>query len=107
MHSTMAETEARWTVITGSTGAIGPLKTYDMDNLANPEKVDCLMSTYVQTKLAVTSPTAALADDLRPDNILVRAIDPGATQSAETTSGDSAMRWLQSWLLQILRAAAP
>ena len=92
-------------IVNFSSSAIGGLKTLNVENLANPESVGGLLSTYAQTKLAVTALAAAMADDLRSDNILIRAIDPGATKSAMTTGGNSGMPWFLSWLAPILFAS--
>ncbi|MEM9062181.1 MAG: SDR family NAD(P)-dependent oxidoreductase [Pseudomonadota bacterium] len=97
--------EAPGMIVNFSSSAIGGLKTLDVEGLANPEKVGGLLSTYAQTKLAVTALAAALAEDLRSDNILIRAIDPGATRSAMTTSGNSGMPWFLSWLAPIVFAS--
>ena len=61
-----------------SSSAISPLKALALDDLKNPETVGGLMSTYAQTKLAVTTLAPALADGLKEQNIPIRAIDPGA-----------------------------
>lgn len=92
-------------VVNFSSSAIAGLKTLDLANLVNPETVGGLMSTYAQTKLAATALAPALAEELRVQNILIRAIDPGATRSAMTTGGGSGMPKLLAWLAPILFAA--
>lgn len=89
-------------IVNFSSSAITPLKTLQIDQLANPDKVGGLMSTYAQTKLAATTMAPALSDGLRADNILIRAIDPGATKSAMTTGGNSAMPKVLAWLAPLL-----
>ena len=93
-------------IVNFSSSAITPLKALELGNLANPEKVGGLMSTYAQTKLAVTALAPALADDLRSDNILIRAIDPGATKSAMTTGGNSGMPKILAWMAPLLFSPA-
>ncbi|MEM6891564.1 MAG: SDR family NAD(P)-dependent oxidoreductase, partial [Pseudomonadota bacterium] len=74
--------------------------------LANPPKVGGLMSTYAQSKLAVTALAPGLAEQLKSDNILIRAIDPGATKSPMTTGGNAAMPFIIKWLAPLLFSAA-
>ncbi|MEM8916351.1 MAG: SDR family NAD(P)-dependent oxidoreductase [Pseudomonadota bacterium] len=93
-------------IVNFSSSAITPLKKLAIDNLANPEKVGGLMSTYAQTKLAVTALGPALADSLKSENILIRAIDPGATKTAMTTRGNSAMPKVLAWLAPLLFSPA-
>ncbi|MEM7309031.1 MAG: SDR family NAD(P)-dependent oxidoreductase [Planctomycetota bacterium] len=89
-------------VVNLSSSVIQRLKTLDVGELADPPRVGGLMSTYAQTKLAVTALAPALADELKADNILIRAIDPGATKTAMTTGGSSGMPRLLSWLAPLL-----
>lgn len=93
-------------VVNFSSSAITPLKTLALQDLANPEKVGGLMSTYAQTKLAVTALAPALSTALKADNILIRAIDPGATKSSMTTSGNKAMPRIIAWLAPLLFSPA-
>lgn len=93
-------------VINFSSSAITRLKQLEVDNLPNPARVGGLMSTYAQTKLAVTALAPALAEDLQADNILIRAVDPGPTKSAMTTGGNSGMPFLLAWLAPLLFGAA-
>ncbi|MEM9781351.1 MAG: SDR family NAD(P)-dependent oxidoreductase [Pseudomonadota bacterium] len=93
-------------IITFSSSAITPLKSLDVETLAKPPKVGGLMTTYAQTKLAVTALAAALADDLQSDNILIRAVDPGATKTPMTTGGNSGMPKLLAWLAPLLFSPA-
>ncbi|MEM1398877.1 MAG: SDR family NAD(P)-dependent oxidoreductase [Pseudomonadota bacterium] len=93
-------------IVNFCSSAITPLKKLAIDNLANPEKVGGLMSTYAQTKLAVTALGPALADSLKSENILIRAIDPGATKTAMTTRGNSAMPKVLAWLAPLLFSPA-
>ncbi|MEM1274113.1 MAG: SDR family NAD(P)-dependent oxidoreductase [Pseudomonadota bacterium] len=89
-------------VVNFSSSAISPLKVLELDNLSNPDKVGGLMSTYAQTKLAATAMAPAMSDALAVDNILIRAIDPGATKSAMTTGGNDAMPTVIAWLAPLL-----
>ncbi|MEM6711814.1 MAG: SDR family NAD(P)-dependent oxidoreductase [Pseudomonadota bacterium] len=93
-------------VVNFSSSAVNMQKTLELDSLANPEKVGGIMSTYAQTKLAVTALSAALADDLKSDNILIRAIDPGATKTQMTTNGNSAMPKPLQWLVPFIFSPA-
>ncbi|MEM1232950.1 MAG: SDR family NAD(P)-dependent oxidoreductase [Pseudomonadota bacterium] len=92
-------------VVTFSSSAINPLKTLELESLANPAKVGGLMTTYAQSKLAVTMLAPALLESLKADNILIRAIDPGATKTA-MTSGNAAMPKLIAWLAPLLFSPA-
>ncbi len=93
-------------IVNFSSSAINPLKTLELESLANPARVGGLMSTYAQTKLAVTALAPALAEELTSNNILIRAIDPGATKSPMTTTGNSAMPKLLSWLAPLVFSPA-
>lgn len=93
-------------IVNFSSSAITPLKALDLEDLANPETVGGLMGTYAQTKLAVTTLAPAMSEDLRTDNILIRAVDPGATKTAMTTSGNSAMPKVLTWLAPLLFSPA-
>lgn len=104
MARPLSETPAA--IVNFSSSAITSLKTLELGSLTNPEKVGGLMSTYAQTKLAVTALAPALADELKPDNILIRAIDPGPTKSAMTTGGNSGMPKLLAWLAPLLFSPA-
>lgn len=85
-----------------SSGAVNAKKTLNLDELSNPDKVGGLMGTYAQTKLAATALAPALSKRLREDNILIRAVDPGATKTAMTMSGNSAMPKPLQWLAPLL-----
>ncbi|MBO6504434.1 MAG: SDR family NAD(P)-dependent oxidoreductase [Kordiimonadaceae bacterium] len=93
-------------IVNFSSSAITPLKSLDVDNLVAPEEVGGLMTTYAQTKLAVTMFAPALAEELLRDNILIRAVDPGATKSAMTTSNNDAMPKVLAWLAPLLFSPA-
>ena len=60
------------------------------------------MGTYAHTKLAVTALAPALAEQLKSANVLIRAIDPGATKTAMTTNGNAAMPKVLQWLAPLL-----
>ncbi|MEM6961715.1 MAG: SDR family NAD(P)-dependent oxidoreductase [Myxococcota bacterium] len=91
-------------IINFSSSAVNPQKTLKLDSLVNPEKIGGLMGAYAQTKLAVTVLSAALAEDLKSQNILIRAVDPGATKTA-MTKGNSAMPKPLQWLAPLLFGA--
>ncbi len=93
-------------IVNFSSSAISRLTTLELDNLATPEKVGGLLSTYAQSKLAVTALAPALADELASQNIFIRAIDPGATKSAMTTGGNSGMPKILAWLAPLLFSPA-
>ncbi|MEM6371382.1 MAG: SDR family NAD(P)-dependent oxidoreductase [Pseudomonadota bacterium] len=95
-------TETAGMVIMLSSSAANAPKSLDLDALANPTSVGGLMSTYAQTKLATTALAPALADQLKEANILIRAIDPGATKTAMTTGGNTAMPKILQWLAPLL-----
>ncbi|MEM9409893.1 MAG: SDR family NAD(P)-dependent oxidoreductase [Planctomycetota bacterium] len=101
-----AENERPAMVTNFSSSAINSVKSMDVVNLANPDIVGGLMTTYAQTKLAVTAMALALADELKRDNILIRAIDPGPTKTAMTTEGNSGMPWLLRWIAPLLFSPA-
>ncbi|MEM6571388.1 MAG: SDR family NAD(P)-dependent oxidoreductase [Planctomycetota bacterium] len=89
-------------VVNSSSSAIKAPKTLAVDDLSNPDEVGGLMTTYAQTKLAATALAPALEEDLKAGNILIRAIDPGATRSAMTTTGNSGMPRFLSWVAPLL-----
>ena len=84
-----------------SSDVINRQKTLELNSLKSPSAVTGLMGTYAQSKLAVTMLSAALADELKSDNILIRAVDPGATKSPMTMD-NSAMPKLLKWLAPLL-----
>ncbi|MEY8833621.1 SDR family NAD(P)-dependent oxidoreductase [Phaeobacter italicus] len=94
--------ESAGMVVLFSSSAINSQKTLNLNELANPGTVGGLMSTYAQTKLAVTALAPALSDGLSANNILIRAVDPGATKTAMTTTGNSGMPKLLQWLAPLL-----
>ncbi|MEM6986713.1 MAG: SDR family NAD(P)-dependent oxidoreductase [Pseudomonadota bacterium] len=103
---TARSSEARAAVVVNfSSSAIHRQKRLDLDTLVNPDEVTGLMGTYAQSKLALTALSAALATELKADNILIRAVDPGATKSAMTTQNAS-MPWLLKWLAPLVFANA-
>lgn len=93
-------------VVLFSSSAVNSQKILNLEELANPEAVGGLMTTYAQTKLAVTALAPALSEMLLADNILIRAIDPGATKTAMTTTGNSAMPKPLQWLAPLLFSPA-
>ncbi|MEM8498116.1 MAG: SDR family NAD(P)-dependent oxidoreductase [Pseudomonadota bacterium] len=100
-----AATEQPAMVVNFSSSAIHQQKSLDLDALAKPEEVTGLMGTYAQSKLAVTGVSVALASELRPHNILIRAIDPGATKTDMTTANAGMPKFLQ-WLAPIFFSPA-
>lgn len=64
------------------------------------------MDTYAKTKLALTALAPALADSLKQDNILIRAVDPGPTKSPMTTERNSGMPLLLALAAPLLFRAA-
>lgn len=93
-------------VVLFSSSAVSSQKSLNLEELTNPDKVGGLMSTYAQTKLAVTALAPAISETLAADNILIRAIDPGATKTAMTTTGNSAMPKPLQWLAPLLFSPA-
>ncbi|MEM9109643.1 MAG: SDR family NAD(P)-dependent oxidoreductase [Planctomycetota bacterium] len=92
-------------VINFSSSVIKQQKSLDLDSLANPDQVTGLMGTYAQSKLAVTTMSAALADSLAEDHTLIRAIDPGATRTP-MTKGNAAMPKPLQWIAPLLFSPA-
>ncbi|MEM6441410.1 MAG: SDR family NAD(P)-dependent oxidoreductase [Pseudomonadota bacterium] len=92
-------------IVNMSSSAINPLKSLQLSSLPDPDKVGGLMTTYAQTKLAATALAPALADDLKADGILIRAVDPGATRTPMTTGGNPAMPKILAWLAPVIFAA--
>lgn len=90
-------------VVTMSSSAVNSPKALDIARLPNPEKIGGLMGAYAATKLALTAMSAALAEPLRENGILIRAIDPGATITPMTSMGDGMPKILQ-WLAPLLFA---
>ncbi|MEM6382574.1 MAG: SDR family NAD(P)-dependent oxidoreductase [Pseudomonadota bacterium] len=93
-------------VVNFASSAVFRPKALELGSLVNPESVGGLMSTYAQSKLAVTALADALAEELKADNILIRAIDPGATKSPMTTGGNSGMPTFIAWLAPLLFSPA-
>eukprot|EP00435_Cladocopium_sp_Y103_P076612 s1_g351.t1 len=93
-------------VVLMSSGAINSQKKLNLGELAKPSTVGGLMSTYAQTKLAVTALAPALSNSLVAENILIRAIDPGATKTPMTTTGNSGMPKILQWLAPLLFSPA-
>ncbi|MEM8812767.1 MAG: SDR family NAD(P)-dependent oxidoreductase [Pseudomonadota bacterium] len=89
-------------IVLFSSSAVNSQRALKLDELANPERVGGLMGTYAQTKLAVTTLAPALSEMLIADTVLIRAVDPGATKTAMTTAGNSAMPKPLQWLAPIL-----
>ncbi|MEM7138038.1 MAG: SDR family NAD(P)-dependent oxidoreductase [Myxococcota bacterium] len=87
-------------VVNFSSSAINQQKVLDLDSLVNPGEVTGLMGTYAQTKLALTALSAGMAEDLKSDNVLIRALDPGATKTSMTTD-NTAMPKVLSWLVPL------
>lgn len=90
-------------IVTMSSSAVNSPKALDIARLPNPEKIGGLMGAYAATKLALTVMSAALAEPLRENGILIRAIDPGATITPMTSKGDGMPKILQ-WLAPLLFA---
>ena len=93
-------------IVNFSSSAISSVRNLDVAQLANPDKVGGLLTTYAHTKLAVTAMAPALADELSEKNILIRAIDPGATKTPMTTSGGSGMPRVLAWIAPLLFSPA-
>jgi len=100
------QTDTPAMVLLFSSSAVNPQKALHLDQLRTPETVGGLMRTYAQTKLAVTALAPALAEMLSAKNIIIRAIDPGATKTAMTTTGNSAMPKVLQWLSPLFFSAA-
>ncbi|MEM6259568.1 MAG: SDR family NAD(P)-dependent oxidoreductase [Planctomycetota bacterium] len=92
-------------IINFSSSVIKQQKSLDLGSLAKPDQVTGLMGTYAQSKLAVTTMSAALAGALAEDHILIRAIDPGATRTP-MTKGNAAMPKPLQWIAPLLFSPA-
>ncbi|MEO0438602.1 MAG: SDR family NAD(P)-dependent oxidoreductase [Pseudomonadota bacterium] len=94
-------------IVNFSSSAIQSPKVLELADLARPSSVGGLMTTYAQTKLAATALAPALAEGLKAQNILIRAIDPGATKTSMTTGPDtSGMPGIIAFLAPLLFAPA-
>lgn len=83
-------------VVTMSSSSINGVRQLDVETLHKPEKLG-LLGAYASSKMALTMMGASIADDLKADNILIRSVDPGATLTPMTQSGDgmpTVLRWL-------------
>ncbi|MEM7692753.1 MAG: SDR family NAD(P)-dependent oxidoreductase [Pseudomonadota bacterium] len=101
------QSESSAMIVNFSSSAIQSPNVLELTKLARPDSVGGLMTTYAQTKLAATALAPALAEGLKAQNILIRAIDPGATKTAMTTGPDtSGMPWIIAFLAPLLFAPA-
>ncbi|MEM8936676.1 MAG: SDR family NAD(P)-dependent oxidoreductase [Pseudomonadota bacterium] len=88
-------------VVTMSSSAIKGVRSLDLDKLNNPPSLG-LFGAYATSKMALTIMCAALADDLLKDNILIRAVDPGATATPMTTGSGDGMPGFLRFLAPLL-----
>ncbi|MEM9759004.1 MAG: SDR family NAD(P)-dependent oxidoreductase [Pseudomonadota bacterium] len=93
-------------IVNLSSSAINGLKALNLDDLPDPDDVGGLFTTYAQSKLALTTLAPALAPELELQNILIRAIDPGATRTPMTTQGNTGMPKILAWIAPVLFAPA-
>ncbi|MEM9047120.1 MAG: SDR family NAD(P)-dependent oxidoreductase [Pseudomonadota bacterium] len=92
-------------IVTMSSSIVSSAKALDIEALPNPAKIGGLFGAYAASKTALTTMGAALAESLRADGVMIRSIDPGATRTPMTKSGDG-MPTLVRWLSPILFAKA-
>ncbi|MEM8920179.1 MAG: SDR family NAD(P)-dependent oxidoreductase [Pseudomonadota bacterium] len=74
-------------VVTMSSSSINGVGKLEVEELVVPKKLG-LLGAYAKSKMALTIMSAEISDDLKQDNILIRAIDPGPTRTPMTTGGD-------------------
>lgn len=103
-------------VVNTSAGISLQVKELNWDELVKPVTFSKLFGPYTKSKEALNVLTAALAPELLADNIVIRASDPGPTNTA-LTKGAGTPFWMRVfyWLLptpdksakKILDAAFP
>lgn len=103
-------------IVNTSAGISLQVKELNWDELVKPAKFSKLFGPYTKSKEALNVLTAALAPELNTDNIVIRASDPGPTNTA-LTKGAGTPLWMRAfyWLLptpdksakKILDAAFP
>ncbi|MEO0964308.1 MAG: SDR family NAD(P)-dependent oxidoreductase [Planctomycetota bacterium] len=103
--SAASSAEHKSFVVNFSSSAIGGVRSLDVDDLANPSEIGGLFGAYAKTKLAITVATRFLEAELADEGVLIHAVDPGATKTSMTGSGDG-MPWFIRLLQPVLFKAA-
>lgn len=88
-------------VVNFSSSAIKGVKKLDFDRLTDPGSPGGLMGAYAQSKMALTVASASLSDELAGEGIRVLCVDPGATRTPMTSSGEG-MPWFVRFLVPLL-----
>lgn len=81
-------------VVNTSAGLSLRAKTLDWDELLKPATFKKLYGPYVNSKAALNVITSALAQEMAPDHILLRAADPGPNQTG-LTNGKGTPLWMR------------
>jgi NAD(P)-dependent dehydrogenase (short-subunit alcohol dehydrogenase family) len=84
----------RAVVVSTTAGLSLRAKTLDMNELRKPTSFQKLFGPYVNSKAALNVLTAALAVELSPDGIDIRAADPGPNRTA-LTKGAGTPLWMR------------
>lgn len=75
-------------IINISSGVIHQKKRLAVGSLPGREEVGGFTGAYADSKVALDTVSVAMADDLQADGILIRSVDPGATQTQMIDGGD-------------------
>lgn len=78
-------------VVVGSS-AMKMVRTLKVENLINPSTFKKMSGPYAQSKLAITTAFAVMSEAYKAENILLRIVDPGPSQTAMSSS--DAMPWI-------------
>ncbi|MEM9445826.1 MAG: SDR family NAD(P)-dependent oxidoreductase [Verrucomicrobiota bacterium] len=84
-----------------SSSAIDSVKTLNVDQLVNPEKIGGLLDAYAKTKAALNVMACFLKEELSADHIYIYAVDPGPTKT-KMTSNNQGMPWFLKPLVPFL-----
>ncbi|MEM6453377.1 MAG: SDR family NAD(P)-dependent oxidoreductase [Cyanobacteria bacterium P01_D01_bin.105] len=90
-------------IVNFSSSAANAVKKIDVAQLQNPDKIGGLFDAYAKSKLAVTTVTCFLKDELIKENILIYSVDPSATKSPMTKKSTGMpffLRWLSPFLFK-------
>ena len=81
-------------VVSTSAGLSLRAKTLDWEELLKPTTFEKLYGPYVNSKAALNVLTSALAEEMAPEQIVVRAADPGPNQTG-LTKGKGTPLWMR------------
>ena len=96
---TEAASGVRPAVVNFGSSAVNSVKKLDVQALADPIEIGGLMGAYANSKLALMAMTKAFSDE--SDKVLYLSVDPGATKTSMTQSGDG-MPWYLKPLVPFL-----